>query len=85
MSNGQLPNMVVPIHLYKVFISADAYLGKQARCTPRAGLCCMLLSSSGVFIVTLCLIQDPMNNSEAFHYSTSPVLFTGISSIWLQA
>lgn len=39
---------------------------------------------------SLCIIQDPMNNSAEFHYSSSPVVFTGIPSpgsapIWLEA
>lgn len=51
MSNGQLPNIVVPIHSDKTFIFADAYLGEQVRWTAQAGLCLALLSSSGVFAV----------------------------------
>lgn len=74
MSNGQLPNTVVPIHLYKVFISADAYLGKQARCTARAGLCRMLLSSSGVFRVTLSASFRTQWIIQR-HFITPPVLF----------
>lgn len=74
MSNGQLPNTVVPIHLYKVFISADAYLGKEARCTARAGLCRTLLSSSGGFIVTLSASFRTQWIIQR-HFITPPVLF----------
>lgn len=75
MSNGQLPNTAVSVHLYKLFIFADAYLGKHVRRTAQAGLSLVLLLPSGVFTVIILSASFRTQWIIQQSFITPPVLF----------